>query len=39
MTDKFPRVTADEAIRALYRVGFFLARLCGIHKIFVFRVI
>jgi predicted RNA binding protein YcfA (HicA-like mRNA interferase family) len=34
MTDKLPRVTADEAIRALERAGFFLARQSGCHKIF-----
>ncbi|MGB3944891.1 MAG: type II toxin-antitoxin system HicA family toxin [Methanothrix sp.] len=34
MTDKLPRVTADEAIRALERAGFFLARQSGSHKIY-----
>jgi predicted RNA binding protein YcfA (HicA-like mRNA interferase family) len=34
MTDKLPRVTADEATRALERAGFFLARQSGSHKIF-----
>jgi predicted RNA binding protein YcfA (HicA-like mRNA interferase family) len=34
MTDRLPRVTADDAIRALERAGFFLARQSGSHKIF-----
>lgn len=34
MTDKLPRVTADDAIRALERAGFHLARQSGSHKIF-----
>jgi len=34
MTDKLPRVTADEAIRSLERAGFFLARQSGSHKKF-----
>jgi predicted RNA binding protein YcfA (HicA-like mRNA interferase family) len=34
MTDKLPRVTADDAIRALERAGFFLARQSASHKIF-----
>ncbi len=34
MTDKLPRVSADDAIRALERAGFFLARQSGSHKIF-----
>ncbi len=34
MTDKLPRVTADEAIRSLERAGFFLARQSGSHKIY-----
>ena len=37
MTDKLPRVTADDAIRALERAGFFLARQSGSHKIFSFK--
>lgn len=34
MTDKLPRVTADDAIRALEKAGFFLVRQSGSHKIF-----
>ncbi len=34
MTDKLPRVTADDAIRALEKTGFYLARQSGSHKIF-----
>ena len=31
---KLPRVTAEEAIRALGRAGFYLARQSGSHKIY-----
>lgn len=31
---KLPRLTADEVIRVLERVGFFLARQSGSHKIY-----
>ncbi|MGH7774380.1 MAG: type II toxin-antitoxin system HicA family toxin [Candidatus Binatia bacterium] len=34
MTEKLPRVTAAEAIRALERAGFFFARQSGSHKIY-----
>lgn len=34
MSDKLPRITADEAIRALKRAGFSLARQSGSHKIY-----
>lgn len=34
MTDKLPRVTAAETIRVLEKVGFFLARQSGSHKIY-----
>ncbi len=34
MTDKLPRVTAAEAIRVLEKVGFFMARQSGSHKIY-----
>jgi len=34
MTDKLPRVTATEVIKALERAGFFLARQSGSHKIY-----
>ena len=34
MTEKLPRVTAAEAIRALERAGFSLARQSGSHKIY-----
>ncbi len=34
MSDKLPRVTADEIIRALEKVGFFLSRQSGSHKIY-----
>jgi len=34
MTDKLPRITADEAIRALKKAGFFLVRQSGSHKIY-----
>jgi predicted RNA binding protein YcfA (HicA-like mRNA interferase family) len=32
--EKLPRITASEAIRALKKAGFFLARQSGSHKIF-----
>lgn len=31
---KLPRVTADEVIKVLERIGFFLARQSGSHKIY-----
>ena len=34
MTDKLPRITAAEAIRALEKAGFSLARQSGSHKIY-----
>jgi predicted RNA binding protein YcfA (HicA-like mRNA interferase family) len=34
MTEKLPRVTAGDTIRALERAGFFLARQSGSHKIY-----
>ena len=34
MTDKLPRITADDAIRVLKRAGFFLVRQSGSHRIF-----
>lgn len=34
MTGKLPRVTANEIINVLERLGFFLARQSGSHKIF-----
>ena len=34
MTDKLPRITAAEVIRALEKAGFFLARQSGSHKIY-----
>jgi predicted RNA binding protein YcfA (HicA-like mRNA interferase family) len=34
MTDKLPRVSASEAIRALEKAGFFLARQSGSHRIY-----
>ena len=33
MSEKLPRVTADEVIKALKRVGFSLVRQSGSHKI------
>ena len=33
MTDKLPRVSAAEAVRALEKAGFFLARQSGSHRI------
>ena len=34
MSEKLPRVTADEVIKALKRVGFSLVRQNGSHKIY-----
>jgi len=34
MTDKLPRITAAEAVRALERAGFFLSRQSGSHTIY-----
>ncbi len=34
MTDKLPRVSASEAIRALEKAGFFLPRQSGSHRIY-----
>ena len=34
MTQKLPRITAGEAIKALEKTGFFLARQSGSHKIY-----
>jgi predicted RNA binding protein YcfA (HicA-like mRNA interferase family) len=34
MSEKLPRITAAEAIRALEKAGFFLARQSGSHKIY-----
>jgi len=34
MSEKLPRVTADEVIKALKRVGFSLVRQSGSHKIY-----
>lgn len=34
MTDRLPRITAAEAIRALEKAGFFLTRQSGSHKIY-----
>ena len=34
MSEKLPRVAADEVIRALERVGFSLARQSGSHRIY-----
>jgi predicted RNA binding protein YcfA (HicA-like mRNA interferase family) len=34
MSDKLPRVTAADAIRALERAGFSLSRQSGSHKIY-----
>jgi len=33
MTDKLPRVSAAEAVRALEKAGFFLAHQSGSHRI------
>ncbi len=34
MTEKLPRVTAAETIRALEKAGFFFSRQSGSHKIY-----
>jgi len=34
MTDKLPRVNAADAVRALEKAGFFLARQSGSHRIY-----
>jgi predicted RNA binding protein YcfA (HicA-like mRNA interferase family) len=34
VTERLPRVTAAQAIRALERAGFFFARQSGSHKIY-----
>ena len=34
MTEKLPRITAADAIKALEKAGFFLARQSGSHKIY-----
>jgi predicted RNA binding protein YcfA (HicA-like mRNA interferase family) len=34
MTEKLPRITAADAIRVLERLGFFLSRQSGSHKIY-----
>ena len=34
MSEKLPRVTAEEVIKALERIGFLLARQSGSHKIY-----
>ena len=34
MTDKLPRVSAADAVRVLEKVGFFLARQSGSHRIY-----
>jgi predicted RNA binding protein YcfA (HicA-like mRNA interferase family) len=34
MSDRLPRITAADAVRALEKVGFVLARQSGSHKIF-----
>ena len=34
MTDKLPRVSAAEAVRALEKAGYFLARQSGSHRIY-----
>ena len=34
MTEKLPRVTADQAIRAISKLGFKLVRQSGSHKIY-----
>jgi predicted RNA binding protein YcfA (HicA-like mRNA interferase family) len=34
MSEKLPRVAADEIIRALEKAGFFLSRQSGSHKIY-----
>ena len=34
MTERLPRITAAEAIRALEKAGFFLVRQSGSHKVY-----
>lgn len=34
MSDKLPRITADEVIRVIERIGFVCVRQSGSHKIF-----
>ncbi len=34
MTERLPRVTATEVMKALEKAGFFLARQSGSHKIY-----
>lgn len=34
MTNKLPRVTSDEVINVLGKIGFFLSRQSGSHKIY-----
>ena len=34
MSEKLPRITAAEAVRALEKAGFFLTRQSGSHKIY-----
>ncbi|MDO9288842.1 MAG: type II toxin-antitoxin system HicA family toxin [Thermodesulfovibrionales bacterium] len=34
MTEKLPRVTAAETIRALEKAGFFFSRQSGSHKVY-----
>lgn len=34
MTEKLPRVTADDVIKAFERIGFFFSRQSGSHKIY-----
>jgi predicted RNA binding protein YcfA (HicA-like mRNA interferase family) len=34
LSEKLPRITADQVIRALERVGFKLSRQSGSHKIY-----
>ncbi|MEZ0323320.1 MAG: type II toxin-antitoxin system HicA family toxin [Hydrogenothermaceae bacterium] len=34
MSEKFPRITADELIKILLKLGFILIRQSGSHKIY-----
>jgi predicted RNA binding protein YcfA (HicA-like mRNA interferase family) len=34
MTEKLPRITADDVIKVLERIGFFFSRQRGSHKIY-----
>lgn len=34
MTERLPRITASDAIRAVERAGFFFSRQSGSHKIY-----